>query len=193
MPASLFLPPTTILCRITSNALQLVQRKNPDHILSIKHIIGYYDMKMVTFGVNDGEELIVNFPVFAQDHTRESMTLYDLETIKVPITDTTLAVNSYTEVKTSKPYIAFSNDYYIQCHIPELCMCKQLWQRYYCEKLFLVKHKSKHDWESAFTITCPRKLLKNTALSKNKFYNTTVMPKCFKWRSPDTFSPYAYS
>ena len=70
-------------------------------------------MKMVTFGVNDGEELIVTFPVFVQDHTRECMTLYDLETIKVPITDTTLAVNSYTEVKTSKPYIAFSNDYYI--------------------------------------------------------------------------------
>ena len=55
---------------ITSNALQLVQRKNPDDILSIKHIIGYYDMKMVTFGVNDGEELIVTFPVSVQDHTR---------------------------------------------------------------------------------------------------------------------------
>ena len=41
------------------------------------------------------------------------MTLYDLETIKVPITDATLAVNSYTEVQTSMPYIAFSNEYYI--------------------------------------------------------------------------------
>ena len=57
--ASLF--PPTILCRITSNALQLVQRKNPDYVLSIK---------MVTFGVDDGEELIVTFPVFVQDHTR---------------------------------------------------------------------------------------------------------------------------
>ena len=44
-------------------------------------------MKMVTFGVNDGEELVVAFPVFVQDHTRESMTLYELETVKVPITD----------------------------------------------------------------------------------------------------------
>ena len=40
------------------------------------------------------------------------MTLYDLETIKSTITDTILAVNSYTEVQTSMPYIAFSNDYY---------------------------------------------------------------------------------
>ena len=86
LPASLF--PPTILCRITSNALQMVQRKNPDYVLTIKHVTEYYDMKMVTFGVNDSEELVVAFPVFVQDHTRESMTLYELETVKVPITDT---------------------------------------------------------------------------------------------------------
>ena len=91
--ASLF--PPTILHRITSNALQLVQRKNPDYVLMIKHVTEYYDMKMVTFGVNDSEELVVAFPVFIQDHTRESMTLYELETVKVPITDTNLAANSY--------------------------------------------------------------------------------------------------
>ena len=70
LPASLF--PPTILHRITSNALQMVQKKNPNYILMIKHVTVYYDMKMVTFGVNDGEELVVAFPVFVQDHTRES-------------------------------------------------------------------------------------------------------------------------
>ena len=30
----------------------------------IKHVTEYYDMKMVTFGVNDSEELVVAFPVF---------------------------------------------------------------------------------------------------------------------------------
>ena len=147
LPASLF--PPTILHRITSNTLQMVQKKNPDYFLMIKHVTEYYNMKMVTFGVNDGEELVVAFPVFVQDHTRESMTLYELETVKVPITDTNLAANSYTEVKTSKPYITFNNDYYIQLCIPELCMCKQIWHSYYCEELFLVKHKSKHSCESA--------------------------------------------
>ena len=124
LPASLF--PPTILRRITSNALQMVQKKNPNYILMIKHVMEYYDMKTVTFGVNDSEELVVAFPVFVQDHTRESMTLYELETVKVPITDTNLAANSYTEVETFKPYIAFNNDYYIQLHIPELRMCKQI-------------------------------------------------------------------
>ena len=74
LPASLF--PPTVLHRITSNALQMVQKKNPDYVLTIKHTTEYYDMKMVTFGVSDGEKLIVAFPVFVQDHTRESMALY---------------------------------------------------------------------------------------------------------------------
>ena len=74
LPASLF--PPTVLCRITSNALQMVQKTNPDYVLTIKHVTEYYDMKMVTFGVSDSKELVVAFPVFVQDHTRESMTLY---------------------------------------------------------------------------------------------------------------------
>ena len=173
LPASLF-PPTT-LCRIASNALQLVHKKNPDYVLTIKHVMEYYDMKMVTFSVNDGEELIVAFPVFVQDHTRESMTLYELETVKVPITDTNLAANSYTEVKTSKPYIAFNNDYYIQLHIPELCMCKQIWHSYYCKELFLVKQKSKHSCESAIYYNLPKEVI-NEYCTFQYFYNTTVMP-----------------
>ena len=173
MPASLF--PPSVLCNITSNTLTMVQRKNPDYVLTIKHVTEYYDMKMVTFGVNDVLELIVAFPVFVQDHTRESMTLYELETVKVPITDTNLAANSYTEVKTSKPYIAFNNDYYIQLCIPELCMCKQIWHTYYCEELFLVKHKSKHSCESAIYYNLTQDVI-NRYCTFSYFYNTTIMP-----------------
>ena len=135
----------------------------------------YYDMKMVTFGVNDGEELVVAFPVFIQDHTSKSMTLYELETVKVPITDTNLAANSYTEVKISKPFIAFNNEYYIQLCIPELCMCKQIWHSYYCEELFLVKHKSKHSCESVIYYNLSKEVI-NEYCSFKYFYNTTVMP-----------------
>ena len=173
LPASLF--PPTILCRITSNALQMVQKKNPHYVLMIKHVMEYYDMKMVTFGVNNGEELVVAFPVFVQDHTRESMTLYELETVKVPITDTNLAANSYTEVETSKPYVAFNNDYYIQLHIPELCMCKQIWHSYYCEELLLVKHKSKYSCESVIYYNLSKEVI-NEYCSFKYFYNTTIMP-----------------
>ena len=175
LPASLF--PPTILHRITctSNALQMVQKKNLDYVLMIKHVTEYYDMKMVTFGINDGEELVVAFPVFVQDHTRESMTLYELETVKVPITDTNLAANSCTEVETSKPYIAFNNDYYIQLRIPELHMCKQIWHSYYCKELFLVKHKSKQSCERAIYYNLSKEVI-NEYCSFKYFYNTTIMP-----------------
>ena len=173
LPASLF--PSSVLRNIASNVLTMVQKKNPDYVLTIKHVTEYYDMKMVTFGVNDGVELIVAFPVFVQDHTRESMTLYELETVKVPITDTNLAANSYTEVKTSKPYIAFHNDYYIQLCIPELRMCKQIWHTYYCEELFLVKHKSKHSCESAIYYNLTQDVI-NKYCTFKYFYNTTIMP-----------------
>ena len=135
----------------------------------------YYDMKMVTFGVNDGKDLIVAFPVFVQDHTRESMTLYELETVKVPITDTNLAADSYTEVETCKPYIAFNKDYYIQLCIPELPMCKQIWHTYYCEELFLVKHKSKHSCESAIYYNLTKEII-NTYCAFHYLYNISVMP-----------------
>ena len=173
LPASLF--PPSVLRNITSSALKMVQKKNPDYVLTIKHVTEYYDMKMVTFGVNDGVELVVAFPVFVQDHTRESMTLYELETVKVPITDTNLAANSYTEVQTSKPYIAFNNDYYIQLRIPELRMCKQIWHTYYCEELFLVKHKSKHSCESAIYYNLTQDVI-NRYCTFHYFYNTTIMP-----------------
>ena len=153
----------------------MVQKENPDYVLTIKHVTEYYDMKMVTFGVNDGEELLVAFPVFVQDHTRESMTLYELETVKVPITDTNLAANSYTEIETSKPYIAFNHDYYIQLRTPELRMCKQIWHSYYCEELFLVKHKSKHSCESAIYYNLSMEVINDYCTFKY-FYNTTVMP-----------------
>ena len=49
LPASLF--PPSVLCNITSNVLTMVQKKNPDYVLTIKHVTEYDDMKMVTFGV----------------------------------------------------------------------------------------------------------------------------------------------
>ena len=88
---------------------------------------------------------------------------------------TNLVANSYTEVKTSKPYITYNNDYYIQLHIPELRMCKQIWHSYHCEELFLVKHKSKHSCESAIYYNLFKEVI-NEYCSFKYFYNTTVMP-----------------
>ena len=69
--------------------------------------------------------------------------------VKVPIPDKNTEGDSYSEVKYSKPYLAINEDYYIQLRIQELQMCKQIRHSYYCEELFLIKHKTKHSCESA--------------------------------------------
>ena len=170
-----FLFPPTVLENITTNALVMVRKSHPNFVLAIKHLTEYYDMKLATFGVDTDGNMIVAFPVFAQDHTSQPQTLYEIETVKIPIPDLNVDTNSYSEVRYSKPYIAISKDYYIQLRIQELRMCKQIRHTYYCEELFLVKHKSKHSCKSAIFY----KLSKDAVYSVCTFdyyYNTTVTP-----------------
>ena len=54
-------------------------------------------------------------------------------------------------------------------------MCKRVRHTYFCEELFLVKHKTKHSCESALFYDLPREtLLQNCQV--NYYYNTTVQP-----------------
>ena len=147
LPPLLF--PPTVLKNIAMNAINLVCKSHPDYVLTIDHITEYYDMKLATFGVDSDDNMVIAFPVFVKDHTRKPKTSNEIETVKVPIPDKNKAADSYSEVKYNKPYLAINHDYYIQLRIQELRMCKQIRHTYYCEELFLVKHKSKHSCESA--------------------------------------------
>ena len=74
-----------------------------------------------------------------------------------------------------KPYLAAGKDYYIQLRMTELAMCKDIRYIYYCEELFVVKHKSKHSCASAIFYN-----LGSGVVTENcKFhymYNATVPP-----------------
>ena len=153
----------------------MIREQNPDYVLALPHITDYYDMRLVTFGLDEEDRLIICFPIFIKEYKREPMILYQIETVKVPITDKNIAAHSYTEMQISKPYIASNNEYYIQLVIPELVMCKRVRHTYFCEELFLVKHKTKHSCESALFYDLPREtLLQNCQV--NYYYNTTVQP-----------------
>ena len=108
LPPLLF--PPTVLNNITTNAINLVCKSHPDYVLAIDHITEYYDMKLATFGVDADGNMIIAFPVFVKDHTSEPKTLYEIETVKVPIPDLNKAADSYSEVKYSKPYLAINDD-----------------------------------------------------------------------------------
>ena len=173
LPPYLF--PPTVLENITTNALVMVVKTHPNFVLAIKHLTEYYDMKLATFGIDTDGNMIVAFPVFIQDHTSQPQTLYEIETVKVPIHDLNADANSYSEVRYSKPYIAINKDYYIQLRIQELRRCKQIRHTYYCEELFLVKHKSKHSCESAIFYKLSKEVVYSVC-TFDYYYNTTVTP-----------------
>ena len=173
LPPQLF-PPSTLV-GISQKSLAMIQAKNPGYVLALTHITDYYDMRLVTFGLDDQGRLVVCFPIFVKEHKKEPMTLYQIETVKVPINDENKEADSYTEVAISKPYLASNKDYYIQLVIEELVMCKKIRSTYYCEELFLVKHKTKHSCESTIFYNLSRETIIQNCQFRY-FYNTTVIP-----------------
>ena len=112
LPPELF--PPTVLQNVTANAIEMVCKTHPDYTLAIRHITEYYDMKLAMFGLDSDSSMVVAFPVFVKEHASEPKTLYEIETVKVPIPDKNMEADSYSEVKYSKPYLAINEDYYIQ-------------------------------------------------------------------------------
>ena len=58
----------------------------------------YYDMKLVTFGIDKERNIIIQFPVFKQTYTQQLLILYQMETVPVPITDQNKQAHSYTHL-----------------------------------------------------------------------------------------------
>ena len=121
-------------------------RPVPGYTLTLNHVSKYYDMELATFGIGRTSSLVVAFPVMIKPLEATPITLYEIDTVPVPIPDSDSAANSFSEV--SKPYIATTSTHYIQLHIQELHMCKHIWYEYFCEEMFMVKHSSKYTCES---------------------------------------------
>ena len=154
----------------------MVKRNYPDYVLAAKHISHYRDMKMVTFSVDQqAHSLILTFPAFIKNYKQPPLSLYEVETVPVPIIDKNVKADSYSRVRIEKSYTAAGTDYYIQLRISELLMCKSIRYIYYCEELFVIKHKSRHSCVSAiFYNLGPATVTKNCRF--DYYYNKTVPP-----------------
>ena len=73
-------------------------KNNPDHDLVIDRLHLYYDMQLVTFGIDKDINLIIQFPVFIQPYTQQSLIPNQLETVPVPIIDQHTHAQSYMPV-----------------------------------------------------------------------------------------------
>ena len=91
---------------------------NQDYEIVMNRLYLYYNMKLVTFGIDYQKNLIIQFPMFVQPYTQTKLTLYQVETVPVPILDTNNKIQSYTQLKIEKPYIALNDEMYISIHSP---------------------------------------------------------------------------
>ena len=126
----------------------MLHTTNPDYILVLDRLHLYYDMQLITFSIDRDMNLVIQFPVFIQPYTQKHLVLYQLETVPVPILDRNNEAQSYMHLQVSKPYIALNSETYISLRHQELRSCKRIGCEFYCEELFVVKHKSSYSCES---------------------------------------------
>ena len=148
-----YLPTTLITPSKLETILKQVQiaiaKTNQDYELVLNRLYLYYDMKLVTFGIDSQKNLVIQFPVFVQPYMQTKLTLYQIETVPVPILDPSNKTQSYTQLKIEKPYIALNYETYISIHSQELNTCKRIGCEYFWEELFAVKSKHKYSCASA--------------------------------------------
>ena len=128
------------LQEILGSIKEMLIKTNPDYDIVIKRLHIYYDMKLVTFGIEINRNLIVQFPVFVQPYTQQPLILYQLETVPVPIVDKNTKADSYTHLQIKKLYLALNTEMYINIRQQELATCKRIGYKFYCEELFVIRH-----------------------------------------------------
>ena len=141
----------------------------------MKRLYLYYDMKLVTFGIDQNKNFIIQFPVFVAPYMQARLTLYQVETVPVPILDLNDKADSYTQLKIIKPYIALNDETYISLRSQELNTCKKIGYEYFCEELFVVKSKHKFSCASAVYFNLNHEIKQNCNFDYH-FNKTDITP-----------------
>ena len=100
LPISL-LPPSK-LEKILNEVRIAITKSNKNYDLVLTRLYLYYDMKLVTFGIDNQRNLIIQCPVFVQPYTQKRLIMYQIKTVLVPILDKNEQAHSYTELKIEK-------------------------------------------------------------------------------------------
>ena len=99
-----------------------------------------------------------------------------METVPVLILDTNTEAHSYTHLKVGKPYFALNSETYISLTHQELRSRKKIGNEFYCEELFLVKHKSSYSCESAIYFNLTTDIIRNNCNFDFYYNKTNVTP-----------------
>ena len=75
-----------------------------------------------------------------------------------------------------------NSETYISLRIQELNTCKKIGYEFYCEELFVVRHKTKHSCESAIYFELGMDIIKESCDFQYYFNNTDVKPSVLDGR-----------
>ena len=131
-------------------------------------------MSLVTYGNDKDTNLIIQFPVFEQPYTQKPLVLYQLETVPIPILDQKIKVHSYTHLQIEKPYITLNSETYISLRQQELRTCKRIGYKFYCEEVFIVKHKTSYSSEGAIYFNLETHIIRENCHFKFYFNKTEL-------------------
>ena len=184
----IYLLPPSKLEKILKEVRKAITKSNKDYDLVLTRLYLYYDMKLVTFGIDKKRNLIIQFPVFVQPYTQNRLIMCQIETVPVPILDQNEKAQSYTPLKIDKLYIALDAEMYITLRTEELHTCKKIGYEYFCEELFVVKSKTRYSCTSAIYFNLDPQTIKENCEFKFYFNKTDEKPAVLDGRPQIIFA-----
>ena len=145
------------------------------------------DDTMLMYGIYNAETLVKLIKTVHEIHNATSSheklfpgehdhSLFRILPVPVPILDQNTKAQSYTHLRIKKPYIALNSETYISLRQQELRSYKKIGYGFYCEELFIVKHKSSYSCESAIYFNLTTDIIKNNCDFDFYFNKTDVTP-----------------
>ena len=163
---------------ILAEVKKSLHHTNPAYTLVLYRLHLYYDMQLVTFGIDKGMNLVIQFLIFIQPYTQKPLILYQLETVTVPILDKNVEAQSYKHLRIKKPYLALNSETYISLTHQELRSCKKIGNEFYCEELLIVKHKYSYSCESAIYFNLTTDIIRNNC---NSDFTLIILKPCLQF------------
>ena len=175
-----YLPNTLIkpnkLQEILTEVKNSLHISNPDYSLVSDSLHLYYDMQLITFGIDRDMNLVIQFLVFIQPYIQKPLVFYQMETVPVPILDRNNEAQQYMHLQVRKPYIGLNSETYISLRHQGLRSCKKIGLKFYCVEPFVVKHMSSYSCESALYFNLTTDIIKNNCNFDFYFNKTDVTP-----------------
>ena len=121
LPVSLITP--LKLHEIIDSVKETLIKTSPDYGVVIKRLYLYYDMKLVTFGIDKERNLIIPCSNF---HAALYTTTNTMPTRDSPSAHCRQNAKADTQLQIKKPYLALNTEMYINIWQQELVTCKRI-------------------------------------------------------------------